>query len=89
MLRVTVDSADVQSRPWEMEGRKGVSRTQTGWLHIGKRYPIEVTIKLGERQAYEPGEYVVGPGSFFVNGRDIVIRLSDLVRAPAAASRAA
>jgi len=65
-----------------MGDRSGVSRTQVGYAHVGKPFPVEVRVKLGERQAYEPGDYVTGPDCYYIADGELTVRFSDLVPAP-------
>lgn len=87
MFRVEIPSAEVRSRPWEMNGRSGTSRTQVGYAHVGKPYPVEIKIKLGDRPAFEPGQYVTGPDCFQVQqDGSLIVRFTDLHVAPRVAA---
>ena len=83
MFRIEVPSSEVRSRSWEMNGRSGTSRTQVAYAHVGKAYPVEVKIKLGDRPAFEPGQYVTGPECFTVNqDGTLLVRFNELHPAP-------
>jgi len=86
MLLVEILSADVKSRTWEFNGRKGTSRTQQGYAHVGKPFPVEVVIKLDERPAYAPGKYVTGPECFVLDQGQLTVRFTDLRESPRVAS---
>jgi len=80
MLRVEIKDAAVTEKPYEFDGRKGVSRSQVGWLHTGKAFPIEVKVKLSDRAPYPVGLYITGPRCFQFGERGrLEIRLIELL----------
>jgi len=57
-MKVTIKNTEVQSKPWEFEGRSGVARTQAAVVDCDA-YRKPIRVKLGDRDAYAPGEYAI------------------------------
>ncbi len=78
MIVIEVEDKPVTEKPWQRDGRSGVSRSQTAYAatydqETGKlkRYPVETRIRLGSDQApYAPGVYVLSPTSMYVGEYD-------------------
>lgn len=70
MLRIVVKSTEVQSRSGNAKrsGKPYTMRTQHAWVDLGKAFPQEVRITLGDEQAPFPvGEYTLSPQCFLLN----------------------
>lgn len=69
MLKIEVKSVEVQTKEGTSKRGKPYSmRTQYAWAHLGKAYPEEVRITLGDDQApFAPGFYTLSPKCFHLN----------------------
>ena len=87
-MRITIDSADVQSRTGTNARGAWELRTQTGYADMGKRYPSEVKLRLKDGQgAYPPGEYEVDLAkSAYVSKYGALALSEELVLTPVVAS---
>lgn len=78
MIVIEVEDKPVTEKPWQRDGRSGISRSQTAYAatydtETGKlkRYPVETRIRLGQDQApYAPGVYILSPTSLYVGEFD-------------------
>lgn len=77
---VEVEDKPVMERPWQRDGRSGITRTQTIYVETydqqtgkPKRYPVEARLRLDADQVpYPPGIYLISPLSTFVGEYDKV-----------------
>lgn len=70
-ILVEVKSPAIVKKDWEMEGRRGVTITQTGYASLDGPYPQEYDIRLQPNQpAYTPGFYVIPRAAYSLrNGK--------------------
>lgn len=71
MIKVDIKNPEVTTRPWDINGRSGVARSQEGWAWLpGDPFPMKIKVKLTkDQQAYVPGSYQLAPESLqVVNG---------------------
>lgn len=67
-MKIEIDSAEVQTRSFEKDGRSFSFREQTAWLHReDEKYPASFRLSLGDGAPYPVGFYALAPGSFHVN----------------------
>ena len=70
MLRIEIKDPTAKTRSGT-SGRTGKAysmREQTAWVHMGKAYPVETRITLGdEQEAFAVGEYTLTPECFRLN----------------------
>jgi hypothetical protein len=56
--KVTIRNTEVQEKPWDIDGRSGVSRKQKATVECEEfRKPILINLK--DRQPYSAGEYTI------------------------------
>lgn len=70
MLKVIVKSTEVDTRKGNAKrtGKPYEMRTQHAWVDLGKAFPVEVRVTLGDDQApFPPGEYTLTPQCFHTN----------------------
>lgn len=75
---VEVEDKPVMEKPWQRDGRSGVTRSQTVYVQTydqqtgkPKRYPVESRLRLEADQIpYAPGMYMISPLSTFVGEYD-------------------
>lgn len=87
MIVIEVENKPVTEKPWQRDGRSGVSRSQTAYAatydsETGqlKRYPVETRIRLAADQVpYAPGMYVLSPVSVYVGEYDAMTLAPKLV----------
>lgn len=92
MLRIEVKSTEVQTKEGTSRRGKAYSmRTQNAWAHLGKAYPEEIRITLGDGQeAFAPGFYTLSPKCFHVNQwGELGVSLQHMVPVSAAGKGAA
>lgn len=68
-MRIEVKDAAVTTRSGTGKNGKPYSfREQRAWVHLGKAYPSEVSIRLSEDQApFSLGEYQVHDGCYWID----------------------
>jgi len=83
MIRVEIRSPDVAEHRGTNSRGPYVIRKQHGYLDVGKAYPVEVAINLGETQApFAPGVYEIVGQCFYVRQfGEVRVDLSKLQRA--------
>ncbi|MFC5578049.1 single-stranded DNA-binding protein [Lysobacter niabensis] len=59
---VTVKSAQVEEKLIPSSGK--IMRSQTVGLELGNGFSLPFRVGLGQRPAYQPGEYDIDPKSF-------------------------
>jgi len=72
-------------RPWEMDGRTGVSYSQTGYFFASKdtRYPEPFTFRVEKPNGYPKGTYRIDFSSVSVWQRKLQLpRFLPLVKVP-------
>lgn len=87
MIVIEVENKPVTEKPWQRDGRSGVSRSQTAYAatydsETGqlKRYPVETRIRLAADQVpYAPGIYVLSPVSVYVGEYDALALAPKLI----------
>lgn len=66
MSRIVLKSAAVDEEVNQKSGN--VMRSQTFGLDLGNGYELPFKVGLGKKPAYQPGEYMIDPKSFALDG---------------------
>lgn len=67
-MKIEVVDTEVKTRSFRSKDGKDLTfREQMAWLHQDEKYPASFRLSLGDQPALEPGFYVLGSGSFFVD----------------------
>lgn len=92
MLRVEVKDTRIEKASGVKDGKTWASFKQSAWLHLGKAYPLEVKIRLKDKdgecteQPFPVGEYAIGPECFWVDRfGNVVVDLKKMQPVKAAA----
>lgn len=64
MPSVTVKTAQVEERTITGLNGQSIIRSQMAELSLGNGYALPFRVGLGQRPAYQPGEYDIDPRSF-------------------------